>query len=88
MKTEYDLSKLKFRRNPYALMSCMGFSASIEYDGRDDILVGRVLGLQSVVSFHAESIAQLRLEFERSIHDYLAEHEEERISIAQSPPHG
>jgi predicted HicB family RNase H-like nuclease len=32
-------------------MSHQGHSALVEYDDRDDVFVGRVLGLRSIVSF-------------------------------------
>lgn len=35
-------------------MSCMrykGYAARIEYDARDDIFVGRVLGMRDIISF-------------------------------------
>ena len=41
-------------------MSCMrykGYAARIEYDEREDIFVGRVLGMRDMISFHASSVA-------------------------------
>jgi predicted HicB family RNase H-like nuclease len=54
-------------------MSYKGYTARIEYDERDNIFVGRILGIRSIISFHGETVSQLRREFERAIKDYLAE---------------
>ena len=54
-------------------MSYKNYTASIEFDGRDNIFVGRVLGLDSIVSFHGESVAELRQAFEAAIDDFLNE---------------
>ncbi len=55
-------------------MSYKNYTARIEFDGRDNIFVGRVLGLESVVSFHGENVAELREKFEAAIDDFLKEH--------------
>lgn len=34
-------------------------------------MVGRLLGIQDIVSFHADSIAELRSAFEAAVDDYL-----------------
>lgn len=52
-------------------MSYQGYHARIEFDERDNIFVGRVLGLRSIISFHGETVAELRTEFERAVDDYL-----------------
>ncbi len=52
-------------------MSYKGYTAQIEFDGRDNIFVGRVLGLDSVVSFHGESVEELRQALEAAIDDCL-----------------
>lgn len=55
------------------IMSYKNYTARIEFDGRDNIFVGRVLGLDSVVSFHGESVTELREKFEAAIDDFLKE---------------
>ena len=54
-------------------MSYKGYTARIEYDERDNIFVGRVLGLRSIISFHGETVTQLRHELEAAIDDFLAD---------------
>ena len=52
-------------------MTYKGYTSRIDFDDRDDILVGRLLGIQDVVSFHADSVAQLREDFHEAVDDYL-----------------
>jgi len=52
-------------------MTHKGYSARIEFDERDNIFVVRVLGLRSIISFHGETVAELRREFEGAIEDFL-----------------
>ena len=54
-------------------MTYKGYTARVEYDERDDVFVGRILGIRNIISFHGETVAQLRAEFELAIKDYLAE---------------
>ncbi|MCX7691960.1 type II toxin-antitoxin system HicB family antitoxin [Tepidimonas taiwanensis] len=52
-------------------MTYKGYTARIEFDDRDNILVGRLLGIQDIVSFHADNVADLRTAFEEAVDDYL-----------------
>lgn len=61
-------------------MNCKGYTARVEYDERDDILVGRILGLRSMISFHGSTVAELRREFAVAVQDYLADCAERGIS--------
>ncbi|KNX76646.1 HicB [Pseudomonas sp. 250J] len=64
-------------------MSCMrykGYAARIEYDARDDIFVGRVLGLRDIISFHARSVPALHEAFREALDDYLADCAEQGIA--------
>src|ERR1700712_4621514 len=54
-------------------MSHKGYTARIEFDERDNIFVGRVLGTRVVISFHGETVSELRSEFETAIDDFLAD---------------
>ncbi len=40
-----------------------GYVAKVEFDGRDQLLVGRVLGIDDVVGFHSDSVAGLAMAF-------------------------
>ncbi|HYN78713.1 MAG TPA: type II toxin-antitoxin system HicB family antitoxin [Lamprocystis sp. (in: g-proteobacteria)] len=61
-------------------MSHQGYTARVEYDERDNILVGRILGVRSIISFHGETVAELRAEFESAVDDYLTECEQEGVT--------
>lgn len=58
-------------------MSYQGYSARIEFDDRDSIFVGRVLGVRTMISFHGETVAELRSEFESAVDDYIRECKEQ-----------
>ena len=48
-----------------------GYTARIEFDERDNLFVGRILGLRSIISFHGETVTQLRRDFASAVKDYL-----------------
>ena len=54
-------------------MTHKGYTARIEFDERDGIFTGRILGVRAIVSFHGETVAELRANFEAAVEDYLAD---------------
>ena len=52
-------------------MNHKGYTARIEYDERDNLFVGRILGLRAMISFHGETVDELRKEFVAAVEDYL-----------------
>jgi predicted HicB family RNase H-like nuclease len=54
-------------------MTHKGYTARVEYDERDNLFVGRILGIRNIISFHGETVVQLRSEFELAVKDYLAD---------------
>jgi predicted HicB family RNase H-like nuclease len=60
-------------------MTYKGYTARIEFDARDDIFVGRILGVRDIISFHAEAVGKLRKEFESAVNGYLAYCDEKGI---------
>lgn len=64
-------------------MTYKGQTARVEFDARDDILVGRLVGITDVVSFHADSVADLRAAFEEAVDDYL----ETCAKLGKAPQH-
>ena len=60
-------------------MKHKGYTARIEFDERDNIFVGRVLGLRSIISFHGETVTDLRHEFEVAIEDFLNDCKEQGV---------
>ena len=60
-------------------MTYKGYTARIEFDERDNIFVGRVLGLRSIISFHGETVAELRQAMADAIDDFLLDCEERGV---------
>jgi len=60
-------------------MSHKGYTARIEFDERDNIFVGRILGIRTIISFHGETVTELRAEFEIAVEDYLSDCKENGI---------
>ena len=60
-------------------MTHKGYTARVEYDERDNIFVGRVLGIRSIISFDGTTVKALRSQFVHAIGDYLAECDERGI---------
>ncbi|MBC7214862.1 MAG: type II toxin-antitoxin system HicB family antitoxin [Burkholderiaceae bacterium] len=60
-------------------MTYKGYTARIEFDERDNIFVGRVLGLRSIISFHGETVDELRQAMADAIDDFLADCKERGV---------
>ncbi|RLA07212.1 MAG: toxin-antitoxin system HicB family antitoxin [Gammaproteobacteria bacterium] len=54
------------------MLNYKGYSAVIDYDEVDKILIGRVAGINAIVGFHAKTSDELELKFKQSIEHYLA----------------
>lgn len=52
-------------------MSYKGYSARIDYDDEDGILVGRIAGIADVIGFHADTVEDLRAAFFEAVDDYI-----------------
>jgi predicted HicB family RNase H-like nuclease len=65
-------------------MSHKGYTARVEYDERDNIFVGRILGIRSIISFHGETVTELRSQFELAVKAYLAECKREGVHPEKS----
>ncbi len=53
-------------------MTYKGYSAHVHFDDEDGLLVGRIAGIVDNVSFHGESVDELRTAFREAVDDYLA----------------
>ncbi len=49
-----------------------GYTASLELDPDDNVLVGRVLDIDDIVCFHGESVAEFSKAFHEAVDDYVA----------------
>lgn len=54
-------------------MNYRGYTAKIEFDERDNIFVGRLLAIRTMISFHGETVAELRAAFETAVDEFLAD---------------
>ena len=52
-------------------MTHKGYTARVQFDERDSIFAGRILGIADVIGFHGETVAELRAAFEEAVEDYL-----------------
>ncbi|MBE2234691.1 MAG: type II toxin-antitoxin system HicB family antitoxin [Anaerolinea sp.] len=52
-------------------MTYKGYAARIEYSDEDQCLIGHIAGINDVIGFHGESVAELRTAFEEAVEDYL-----------------
>jgi predicted HicB family RNase H-like nuclease len=60
-------------------MNHRGYTARIEFDERDNIFVGRVLGLRTMISFHGETVKELRKQFAAAIDEFLRDCEQQGV---------
>jgi predicted HicB family RNase H-like nuclease len=49
-----------------------GFIAGVRFDDNDRIFVGRLVGINDVVGFHAGSVQGLTAAFHAAVDDYVA----------------
>ena len=48
-----------------------GYTATVEFDAGDGILVGRVIGVNDVITFHGTTVKEVVAAFRESVDDYL-----------------
>ena len=53
------------------LLSYKGYSARIEFDAEDEILVGHLIGISDIVGFHADDAVGIRKAFEEAVDSYV-----------------
>ncbi len=53
-------------------MKYRGYTARIDYDPRDHIFVGEIVGLSEQLRFHGAGVDELRADFEFAVDHYLA----------------
>jgi predicted HicB family RNase H-like nuclease len=60
-------------------MTYKNYTARVEFDERDSIFVGRILGVRDIISFHGDTVAKLRKEFEVAVDDYITDCAEHHV---------
>jgi predicted HicB family RNase H-like nuclease len=58
----FDMNTMKYR----------GYTARIDYDDRDHLFVGEIVGMMERLVFHGASVDELRGDFEFAVDHYLA----------------
>ena len=48
------------------------YTASMEFDSEDQVIVGRVPGIDDIIAFHAKTEAEFQSNFHESVDAYLA----------------
>ena len=64
-----------------------GYSARIEYSDEDGCFVGRVAGVRDLLTFHGESVDEVRQAFEEAL-DFYLETSAERGEMPNKPYSG
>lgn len=52
-------------------MTYKNLTAHIQFSAEDNLFVGRLIGIEDIVGFHADTVADLRAAFEEAVDDYL-----------------
>lgn len=52
-------------------MTYRGYTASMTFDAEDKIIVGRVLDVDDIISFHGDSVADFEANFQLVVDDYV-----------------
>jgi predicted HicB family RNase H-like nuclease len=53
-------------------MTYKGYTASMIFDPEDKIIVGRVLDIDDIITFHGESVVEFEANFQTVVDDYMA----------------
>ncbi len=53
------------------VMEYKGYYGTVEYSPTDDVLFGKVIGMQGLVSYEGKSIPELKQDFHQALDDYL-----------------
>lgn len=53
-------------------MTYKGYAARVEFDPEDEIFFGRIIGIEDVIGFHADTVDDLKTAFHQAVDDYLA----------------
>ena len=68
-------------------MSYKGYTTSMSFDVDDKIIVGRVLDVDDIISFHGESVVEFEAAFHTAVDGYIAACAQLR-SVPEKPASG
>jgi predicted HicB family RNase H-like nuclease len=52
-------------------LSYRGYLGRIDFDDEDNLLVGKIVGIEDGVTFHSDIVAELEAAFREAVEDYL-----------------
>ncbi|MDQ7787273.1 MAG: type II toxin-antitoxin system HicB family antitoxin [Thermodesulfovibrionales bacterium] len=55
------------------VMTYKGYVARVDFDPRDAIFTGKILGIEDSITFHGATVKELRTDFEAAINHYIAD---------------
>jgi len=55
------------------IMTYKGYTARIDFDQRDNIFIGKIIGIADNITFHGETVKGLRAAFQAAIDHYIAD---------------
>ena len=55
------------------VMTYKGYMARIEFDQRDSIFMGKIIGIVDSITFHGETVKKLKTDFQSAIDHYIAD---------------
>lgn len=48
-----------------------GYCPKIEYSAADGCLIGRIVGIKDIITFHGDSVSEIHQAFKEAVDDYL-----------------
>lgn len=54
------------------MMNYKGFFGSVEVSFQDNVLYGKLLHINGLVTYEAENLTQLKQEFKNAVEDYIS----------------
>lgn len=48
-----------------------GYKAAVTFDADDEIFVGRILGINDIIGFDADTVSDLKQAFENAVEEYI-----------------
>jgi len=61
------------------IMEYKGYCGTVEFSAADDVLFGKVLGINSLISYEGSSIQGLKEDFKLAVDDYIEACEEKAV---------
>ena len=53
------------------VLEYQGYKARVELDPEDECFVGHIAGINDIIGFHGDSVAEIKAAFHESIDDYI-----------------